>query len=294
MGKIIRCITSDGLVSAVCADTKDIVETAYNYHKTYPVMTAALGRLLTAASMMGCALKGEKSSITLKIESDGEAKGLVAVSDSNGNPKGYAVNPMVDIPEKAKGKLDVGGAIGKGTLFVSKDIGMEMPYNGAIELVSGEIAEDIAAYFVESEQIPTVCALGVLINPDLSINSAGGFLIQMLPAAGEDTAELIEKGLEKCESVTSMLSKGMSILDIVKKVLCNFEVEVLQESDISYKCDCSKERTDKVLKSIGKEELLKLANEQETTEVDCHFCNKKYIYSSDDLKTLANSKTSAF
>lgn len=287
MGKIIRCITSDGLVSAVCADTKDIVETAYNYHKTYPVMTAALGRLLTAASMMGCALKGENSSVTLKIESDGLAKGLVAVSDSKGNPKGYAVNPMVDIPEKKKGKLDVGGAIGKGTLFVSKDIGMDMPYNGAIELVSGEIAEDIAAYFVESEQIPTACALGVLINPDLSINSAGGFLIQMLPAAGEDTAELIEDGLKKVDSVTSMLSKGMSILDIVKKVLCNFEVEVLEESEISYKCGCSKERTDKVLKSIGKDELLRLAEEQEKTEVDCHFCDKKYIYSSEDLKALA-------
>lgn len=286
MGKIIRCITSDGLVSAVCADTKDIVETAYNYHKTYPVMTAALGRLLTAASMMGCALKGENSSVTLKIESDGLAKGLVAVSDSKGNPKGYAVNPIVDIPEKKKGKLDVGGAIGKGTLFVSKDIGMDMPYNGAIELVSGEIAEDIAAYFVESEQIPTACALGVLINPDLSINSAGGFLIQMLPAAGEDTAELIEDGLKKVDSVTSMLSKGMSILDIVKKVLCNFEVEVLEESEISYKCGCSKERTDKVLKSIGKEELLRLAEEQEKTEVDCHFCDKKYIYSSEDLKAL--------
>lgn len=286
MGKIIRCITSDGLVSAVCADTKDIVETAYNYHKTYPVMTAALGRLLTAASMMGCALKGENSSVTLKIESDGLAKGLVAVSDSKGNPKGYAVNPIVDIPEKKKGKLDVGGAIGKGTLFVSKDIGMDMPYNGAIELVSGEIAEDIAAYFVESEQIPTACALGVLINPDLSINSAGGFLIQMLPAAGEDTAELIEDGLKKVDSVTSMLSKGMSILDIVKKVLCNFKVEVLEESEISYKCGCSKERTDKVLKSIGKEELLRLAEEQEKTEVDCHFCDKKYIYSSEDLKAL--------
>lgn len=214
------------------------------------------------------------------------AKGLVAVSDSKGNPKGYAVNPIVDIPEKKKGKLDVGGAIGKGTLFVSKDIGMDMPYNGAIELVSGEIAEDIAAYFVESEQILTACALGVLINPDLSINSAGGFLIQMLPAAGEDTAELIEDGLKKVDSVTSMLSKGMSILDIVKKVLCNFEVEVLEESEISYKCGCSKERTDKVLKSIGKEELLRLAEEQEKTEVDCRFCNKKYIYSSEDLKAL--------
>ena len=287
MGKIIRCITSDGLVSAVCANTTDIVQQASDFHKTYPVMTAALGRLLTATSMMGCVLKGENSSITVKIDCDGEAGGLVAVSDNQGNPKGYVVNPMVDIPEKYKGKLDVGGAIGKGTLFVSKDSGLKEPYNGAIELVSGEIAEDIAAYYVESEQIPTVCALGVLINPDLSINSAGGFIIQMLPAAGDDTADLIEDGLKNLPSVTSMLSEGKSILDIVKLALKNFEVEVLEENEISYKCDCSKERTDKVLKSIGKEELIRLADEQETTEVACHFCDKKYIYSSDDLKDLA-------
>ena len=288
MGKIIRCITSDGLVSAVCADTTDIVQTASDFHKTYPVMTAALGRLLTATSMMGCVLKGKNSSITVKIDCDGEAGGLVAVSDNQGNPKGYVVNPMVDIPEKYKGKLDVGGAIGNGTLFVSKDIGLKEPYNGAIQLVSGEIAEDIAAYYVESEQIPTVCALGVLINPDLSINSAGGFIIQMLPAAGDDTADLIEKGLKELPSVTSMLSQGVDILEIVKRALCEFEVEVLEENDIEYKCDCSKERTDKVLKTIGKDELLKLADEQETTEVNCHFCDKKYVYSSEDLRNLVN------
>lgn len=287
MGKIIRCITSDGLVSAVCADTTDIVQTASDFHKTYPVMTAALGRLLTATSMMGCVLKGENSSITVKIDCDGEAGGLVAVSDNKGNPKGYVVNPMVDIPEKYPGKLDVGGAIGRGTLFVSKDIGLKEPYNGAIELVSGEIAEDIAAYYVESEQIPTVCALGVLINPNFSINSSGGFIIQMLPAAGDDTADLIEDGLKDLPSVTSMLSEGKSILDIVKLALKNFEVEVLEENEIEYKCDCSKERTDKVLKSIGREELLRLADEQETTEVACHFCDKKYVYSSDDLRKIA-------
>lgn len=286
MGKIIRCITSDGLASAVCADTADIVQTAVDYHKTYPVMTAALGRLLTATSMMGCVLKGENSKITVKIDCDGEAGGLTAVSDSQGNVKGFVLNPMVDIPEKRKGKLDVGTAIGNGTLFVSKDIGLKEPYNGAIQLVSGEIAEDIAAYFAESEQIPTVCALGVLINPDLSINSAGGFIIQMLPAAGDDTADLIEKGLKDLPSVTTMLSNGESILDIVKRVLQEFEVETLEEHEIAYKCDCSKERTDRILKSIGKDEILKLANEQEITEVDCHFCNKKYKYTSDDLKNL--------
>lgn len=287
MGKIIRCITSDGLVSAVCADTTDIVQQASDFHKTYPVMTAALGRLLTATSMMGCTLKGENSSVTVKIDCDGEARGLVAVSDNNGNPKGYVVNPMVDIPEKYKGKLDVGGAIGKGTLFVSKDIGLEYPYNGAIELVSGEIAEDIAAYFVESEQIPTVCALGVLINPDLTINAAGGFIIQLLPAACDEEADKIERGLKTLDSVTSMLSSGKSILEIVQQALCEFEVEVLEESEISYKCDCSKERTEKVLKSIGKEELLRLADEQEITEVACHFCDKKYTFTSDRLRELA-------
>lgn len=288
MAKIIRCITSDGLVSAVCADTTDIVQAASDYHKTYPVMTAALGRLLTAASMMGCVLKGENSSITVKIDCDGEAKGLVAVSDSKGNPKGYVLNPTVEVPDKYKGKLDVGAAIGKGTLFVSKDIGLEMPYNGAIDLVSGEIAEDIAAYFVESEQIPTVCALGVLIDTDLSIKASGGFIIQLLPAAGDDTIDLIEKGLRNITSVTSMLSEGKDILEIVKCALSEFEVEVLEENEICYKCDCSKERTDRVVKSIGKEELLNLANEQEITEVSCHFCDKIYKYSSEDLKNLAS------
>lgn len=287
MGKIIRCITSDGLVSAVCADTTDIVQKASEYHKTSPIMSAALGRLLTATSMMGCVLKGENSSITVKIDCDGDAKGLVAVSDNQGNPKGYVLNPLVETVEKYKGKLDVGKAIGNGTLYVSKDIGLDMPYNGAIELVSGEIAEDIAAYYVESEQIPTVCALGVLINPNLTINAAGGFIIQMLPAAGDDTADLIEKGLKDLPSVTSMLSNGDTILEIVKKALCEFEVEVLEENDIEYKCDCSKERTNKVLKSIGKDELLRLSNEQDTTEVACHFCNKVYKYSSEELKELA-------
>ena len=287
MGKIIRCITSDGLVSAVCADTTDIVQMASDYHKTSPIMSAALGRLLTATSMMGCVLKGQNSSITVKIDCDGEAKGLVAVSDNQGNPKGYVINPLVETKEKYKGKLDVGSAIGKGTLYVSKDIGLDMPYNGAIELVSGEIAEDIAAYYVESEQIPTVCALGVLINPNLTINAAGGFIIQMLPAAGDDTADLIEKGLKNLPSVTSMLSSGDTILEIVKKALSEFEVEVLEENEITYKCDCSKERTNKVLKSIGKDELLRLADEQETTEVACHFCDKIYRYSSNELKELA-------
>lgn len=287
MGKIIRCITSDGLVSAVCADTTDIVQMASDYHKTSPIMSAALGRLLTATSMMGCVLKGENSSITVKIDCDGEAKGLVAVSDNQGNPKGYVLNPFVETKEKYKGKLDVGYAIGNGTLYVSKDIGLDMPYNGAIELVSGEIAEDIAAYYVESEQIPTVCALGVLINPKLTINAAGGFIIQMLPAAGDDTADLIEKGLKDLPSVTSMLSNGDTILEIVKKALSEFEVEVLEENDITYKCDCSKERTNKVLKSIGKDELLRLASEQEITEVACHFCDKVYKYSSNDLKKLS-------
>ncbi len=287
MGKIIRCITSDGLVTAVCADTTDIVQVASEMHKTSPIMSAALGRLLTATSMMGCVLKGKNSSITVKIDCDGEAKGLVAVSDNQGNPKGYVINPLVETKEKYKGKLDVGSAIGNGTLYVSKDIGLDMPYNGAIELVSGEIAEDIAAYYVESEQVPTVCALGVLINPNLSINAAGGFIIQMLPAAGDDTADLIEKGLKNLPSVTTMLSGGDTILEIVKKALCEFEVEVLDEYDIEYKCDCSKERTNKVLKSIGKEELNRLADEQETTEVACHFCDKVYKYTSEELRELA-------
>ncbi len=287
MGKLIRCITSNGQVMATAVDTTDIVARAENIHTTSAVVTAALGRLLTAASMMGNMLKGRDDSITLRISGGGPAGSLIAVSDANGDVRGYVTNPVVELPLNEKGKLDVGGAVGKdGLLYVIKDLGLKEPYNGSVPLVSGEIAEDITAYYALSEQTPTVCALGVLVNPDLSVNVAGGYIIQLLPAAEEKTIELLEDGIKDMPSVTKMLSDGMTPEEIIRKALCNFEVEVLYEQEIEYKCNCSKERVEKALISMGKKELTDMANEMETAEIKCHFCDKVYKFSNNELKKL--------
>ncbi len=290
MSKLIRCITSDGCVTAIAVDSTDIVNKAAELHQTSAVVSAALGRLLTAASMMGNMLKGERDSITLRVDGDGPIGAVVAVADSKGNVKGYAVNNVVEIPLNAKGKLDVGGAVGQGNLYVLKDLGMKEPYNGVIPLVSGEIAEDITAYYAESEQIPTVCALGVLVNPDLSIKAAGGYIIQLLPTADDTVISKVENSIAGVKPVTTLMSEGMSIEDIVRDALSEFDVEVLDETEAEYRCDCSRERTERVLKAIGKEELEKLADEQEITEVSCHFCGKKYKFTADEVRKLASKK----
>ena len=286
MGRLIRCITSDGCVTAMAVDTTDIVNEAVRLHETSAVVSAALGRLLTAASMMGSALKSSVGSVTLRISGDGPIGSVVAVSDSNGNVRGYVGNNVVEIPLNPKGKLDVGGAIGEGNLYVLKDLGMKEPYNGVIPLVSGEIAEDITAYFAESEQIPTVCALGVLVNPDLSIKAAGGYLIQLLPTADDEIIDKVEKSIEKIQPITTLLSNGVSLENIVKTTLNLFEVEVLDESNVEYKCACSHERTKKVLMTLGADDLEKLASESEVTSVNCHFCNSVYEFTSDEIKEL--------
>ncbi len=288
MGRLIRCITADGCVTAMAVDTTDIVNEAVRLHKTSAVISAALGRLLTAASMMGSSLKTDVGSITLRVSADGPAGSVVAVADCEGNVRGYAENPVVEIPLNPKGKLDVGGAVGhNGSLYVLKDLGMKEPYNGVIPLVSGEIAEDITAYFAESEQIPTVCALGVLVNPDLSIKAAGGYLVQLLPTADNEIITKVEKSIETIQPITTLLSNGMSLEDIVKNVLNQFEVEKLDESVVEYKCNCSRERTEKVLSTIGADDLNKLAEEQEVTSVNCHFCNRVYDFTSEELKSLS-------
>lgn len=283
MGKLFRTITSDGLVMATAVDTTDIVARAEQIHCTSAVATAALGRLLTAAAMMGNMLKGADNTITLRISGDGPLGSLIAVSDSNGDVRGYVTNPTTELPLNSKGKLDVGGAVGKGSLYVLKDLGMKEPYNGLVPLVSGEIAEDITSYYATSEQIPTVCALGVLVNPDLTVKSAGGFIIQLLPAAGDDTAELVEKGLENLQSVTTMLSSGKSPLDMIKLALKEFEVETLYEQDIYYKCNCSEERVKTALVSLGQKELDDMASEMSEIEVKCHFCEKTYKFSPEEI-----------
>lgn len=287
MGKLIRCITSDGQVMATAVDTTDIVNRAEQIHKTSAVVTAALGRLLTAGSMMGNMLKGRDDSITLRVNGDGPTGSLIVVSDYNGDVRGYVQNPVVELPLNEKGKLDVGGAVGKnGLLYVLKDLGLKEPFSGSVPLVSGEIAEDITSYYAMSEQIPTVCALGVLVNPDLSVKAAGGYIIQLLPAASDATIDKLEKSISELRSVTAMLSDGMTPEDIVRAALSGFEVEVLYTQDIEYKCNCSKERVAKALVSLGREELEEMAAEKEVTEVSCHFCDKVYKFSSNELKKL--------
>lgn len=272
---------------ASAIDSTDIVGEAERLHKTSAVVTAGLGRLLTATSMMGNMLKGKNDAITVKIDGSGPAGALTAVADSNGNVRGYVQNPVVEIPLKENGKLDVSGAVGtNGNLTVIKDLGLKEPYNGFVPIVSGEIAEDITSYYAISEQIPTVCALGVLVNKDLSVRKAGGYIIQLLPAAGEDTISRLEENLKKIRPVTEQLDGGVNILDIVKGVLCGFETEVLYEQEVYYKCRCSRERTEKTLRSLGKTELTKISEEMPRIEVRCHFCGKSYVFTKDEIEKI--------
>ena len=287
MGKLIRCITSDGAVMMTVVDTTDIVENAKNIHDTTPVVTAALGRLLSAASMMGNMLKGEDNSITLRIDGGGPAGSVVAVSDAYGNVRGYVGNPHVTIPLKPNGKLDVSGAVGsEGNLYVLKDLGLKEPFNGVIPLVSGEIAEDITAYYGTSEQIPTVCSLGVLVNSDRTVACAGGFLIQLLPGADDSTIDKIEANMKELKPFTTMLAENISLEDIANTALSGFEVEVLYTQEVEYRCDCSKERVKRALLTLGDEELENMASEMPEIELSCHFCNKRYTFTPEQVRAL--------
>lgn len=292
MGKLVRCISSDGTLTVMAADTTDIVNTAQEIHKTSAVVSAALGRLLTAACLMGSALKGKDDSVTLRINGGGPAGTILAVSDSSGNVRGYAVNPVVEIPLNDKGKLDVAGAVGTGgALTVIKDLGLKDPYVGQIPIASGEIAEDITSYFAVSEQIPTVCALGVLVNPDLTIRRAGGFIIQLLPTADDSVIDLVEKCIEGIEPVTKMLDSKMTPEEICRHVLADFELEVLDEVQPEYRCNCSRDRVSKALISMGREELSDIMKD-ERTEVCCQFCDKKYVFTPADIAKLIEQSNS--
>lgn len=287
MGILKRAISKDASAVSMALDATDIVNEIEKIHQTSAVVTAALGRLSIAASMMGFGLKGKDDSISLKIDGGGPAGMLIAVSDGMGNVKSYVQNPVVEIPLNSVGKLDVAGAVGKdGTLTVSKDLGLKEPYCGMVPIVSGEIGEDIANYFVSSEQVPTVCGLGVLVNPDLSVKCAGGFLIQLLPFADENCISTIENNVSKIKSVTDLFSSGKKPEEIALELLEGLEPNLLDESNPEYKCDCSRERTERILAGLGSEELKKLADEQPVTEVCCHFCGKKYTFSSDELLAL--------
>ena len=288
MGKLVRSISTDGTVIMMASDTTDIVSVAQKIHGTSKVCTAALGRLLTGASFMGHMMKEKEGTVTLRINGGGPAGSVIAVADSLGNVKGYTVNPDVELPLKPNGKLDVGKAVGTdGYLSVIKDFGSGDPYTGQIAIVSGEIAEDITSYYATSEQIPTVCALGVLVNPDKSVACAGGFIIQLLPSADDEVISRVEKSLENVKAVTTMLKDGLSLDDICREVLSEFEMDVLDEFDISFKCDCSREKVEKALISVGESELNDMAKDEKTT-VKCQFCCEDYIFTSDDIKKLLN------
>ncbi|MCM1023805.1 MAG: Hsp33 family molecular chaperone HslO [Prevotella sp.] len=287
MAKIVRTISKDASVVASAIDALDIVSEIERIHKPSAVVTAALGRLSAAASLIGNGLKGEDDSVTIRMNGGGATGILIAVADSRGNVKSYVGNPIVELPLNKYGKLDVSGAVGRnGTLSVVKDLGLKEPYVGQVPIVSGEIAEDIASYFAVSEQIPTVCGLGVLVNPDLTVKAAGGYLIQLLPFADESCIDVLEANVNKLPSVTQMLDSGMSAEDIAKSVLDGLDPEVMDSFDVSYKCDCSKERVERALVSLGREELSQMAEEQDTTEVCCHFCDKKYNFSKEEILKL--------
>ncbi|MGN0528541.1 MAG: Hsp33 family molecular chaperone HslO [Eubacterium sp.] len=287
MSKIVRYITQDGSAYVIACDSTDMVAEMEQIHKPSATVTAALGRLMTACSMMGNMLKGKEDSITVRINGGGPAGDLIAVSDSDGNARAYIQNPIVEIPLNKAGKLDVKGAVGTdGQLYVIKDIGMKEPYIGQTPIISGEIAEDITNYFAVSEQTPSVCALGVLVNPDLTVSKAGGFIIQLLPFSPDEVIDKIEANINSIDSVTSMLTSGMTADDIAKKALEGFELDKLDESIASYKCNCSKERVESALISTGLASLEEMADSNEDTQVECHFCNKKYIFTPQDIKNL--------
>ncbi len=287
MSKIIRAIAEDGSVMACAIDSTDIAGKAEQIHQTSAVVTAALGRLLTAASMMGAMLKGEQDSLTLRMAGDGPAGSVIAVSDSRGNVRGYVGNPVVEIPLNQRGKLDVAGAVGRnGTLYVIKDIGLREPYVGQVPIVSGEIAEDITSYFAVSEQIPTVCALGVLVSPDLTVKVAGGFIVQLLPGAEEDSITRLEHNIEGMDSITSLMAGGVTPEDICLRVLDGFKPQILDEFTTDYICRCSKDKYEKALAAIGREELTDIIEQDKHAEVVCHFCNKRYEFSEQELKNI--------
>ena len=274
----------------MAVDSTDIVNRAATIHASSAVVSAALGRLLTAATLMGAALKGKDDTITLHLKGGGPVGSVIAVADSKGNARGYVTEPVVEIPLNDKGKLDVAAAVGtEGTLTVMKDLGLKEPYVGSVPIQTGEIAEDITAYFAISEQIPTVCALGVLVGKNLRIKAAGGFIIQLLPFAPEETIDAVERLIQNITSVTVMLCQGLTPEEMSKKVLPEFELELLDSSNPSYSCNCSRQRTERVLLTLSAEELDSMA-EDEKIEVCCHFCPKRYVFTGDEIRQIASDK----
>ena len=283
---MVRATAADAQIRAFACTTKNLVEVARKAHNTSPVMSAALGRLLSAGAMMGSMLKGEKDLLTLQIKGDGPGGGVTVTADSNGNVKGYVDVPDVILPANAKGKLDVSGALGNGYLQIIRDLGLKEPYVGKIELQTGEIAEDLTYYFAVSEQIPSGVGLGVLMEKDNTVKQAGGFIIQLMPFASEETISRLEENLSKMTSVTEMLEEGNTPEQMLQIILDGFDVEFTEEKPVQFYCNCDKERVEKALISVGKKELQAMIDDGETIEVNCHFCNTNYGFTVDELKGM--------
>ena len=282
--RIVRAISTDGMVQAAAICSRDLTERARQIHKTLPVATAALGRTLAAASMMGNALKSDGASLTLQFKGGGPLGTVLAVSDNEGNVRSYVTNPHVDLPLRPDGKLDVGAAVGhEGTLTVIKDLHMKEPY---VDLLGGEIAEDVAGYFVESEQIPTACALGVLVDRDQSVKAAGGYLIQLMPGAGEDVITKVEGGIMAAGPVSALLDKNDDPEQLLRDVMSDFDLKILETCPVSYRCYCSRERVERALISLGRNELEQMLAEQGGCQLTCQFCDAVYDFSAEDLKGL--------
>lgn len=287
MGKIVRALSADGSVLCSAINSTDIVNEIFRVHRSSPVASAAMGRLATAGSIMGAMLKSEDDALTLRINGNGPAGNIVVAADYMGNVKCYADNPQVDLPLKPNGKLDVSGYVGRdGFLGVVKDLGLKEPYATQTPIVSGEIAEDITSYYAVSEQIPTVCALGVLVDRDFTIKAAGGYIIQLVPPINESAIDIIEKNIERMQSVTALIESGMTSEDIALMGLEGLDADILDSWEAKYHCGCSRERTERILMSLGVDELERLADEQESTEVCCHFCDKKYSFTRDEIKNI--------
>ena len=285
--RIVRAISTDGMVQAAAICSRDLTERARQIHKTLPVATAALGRTLAAASMMGNALKSDGASLTLQFKGGGPLGTVLAVSDNEGNVRGYVTNPHVDIPLRKDGKLDVGTAVGhEGTLTVIKDLHMKEPYVGTIDLLGGEIAEDVAGYFVESEQIPTVCALGVLVDRDQSVKAAGGYLIQLMPGAAEDTIAKVEGGIMAAGAVSAILEKNDDPEAMLRTVMSDFDLKILETCPVEYRCYCSRERVERALISLGRTELEQMLSEQGGCQLTCQFCDAVYEFTAEDIQRL--------
>lgn len=283
---VIRATAADGQIRAFAATTRDLTETARQAHNTSPVATAALGRLMTAAVMMGYDMKGEDDLLTLKIQGDGPIGGLVVTADSKGEVKGYAFNPGVMLPPNDKGKLDVGGALGIGVLSVIKDIGLKEPYVGQTILVSGEIAEDLTYYYATSEQTPSSVALGVLMNKDNTVRQAGGFIIQLMPGASEAVISALEKKIGEIHSITTLLDVGNTPETILQYILGDLGLEINEKLPAKFTCSCNKSRIERALISVGKKDIQEMIDDGKPIEVNCHFCNKNYTFDVDELKDI--------